>query len=156
MVKTHGFLHIWPFHSLLHHFKSCFILVFTISLDLVLETFTIWAQFPVILAIWTKNGPKLPSKFAYPPSFDCLLQKSCPRQRLLNCTTRKNIKFCTRNSRKQNFVPDPPLPLKCPWYGTLSFCLFQLHCAICPKKFRAFKNCQVRLKFGIHHLWIKI
>ena len=30
-----------------------------------LETFTIWAQFPVILAIWTKNGPKLPSKFAY-------------------------------------------------------------------------------------------
>ena len=59
--------------------KVVLILVFTISLDLALETFTIWAQFSVILAIWTKNGPKLPSKFAYPPSFDCLLQKSCPK-----------------------------------------------------------------------------
>ena len=44
-----------------------------------LETFTIWAQFSIILAIWTKHGPKLPSKFAYSPSFDCLLQKSCPK-----------------------------------------------------------------------------
>ena len=102
------------FHTSFHNFT-----------DLAPETFTIWAQFPVILAIWTKNGPKLPSKFAYPPSFDCLLQKSCPRQRLLNCTTRKNIKFCTRNSRKQNFVPDPPpYPLSAPGMALCHFVCF--------------------------------
>ena len=53
------------FHTIFHNFT-----------DLAPETFTIWAQFPVILAIWTKNGPKLPSKFAYPPSFDCLCRKA--------------------------------------------------------------------------------
>ena len=42
-----------------------------------------------------------------------------------------HIKFCTRNSRKQNFVTDPPYPLSVQDVALSHF--VQLHCALCKK-----------------------
>ena len=49
VVKTHFLLPTYPFDSSLHDFLGCCILVFTISQELKLESFTLRAQFSVIL-----------------------------------------------------------------------------------------------------------
>ena len=69
-----------------------------------LETFTVLAQCSVILASWNNNGPKLPLKFAYPPLFDCILQKSLHNVKEYKILHQKKqkIKFCRRPHLPRN------------------------------------------------------
>ena len=98
------------------------------------------------------NLLKIAQKCAQHLSFNGLLLKNGSKLMFFVGTTWKSTKFCIRNMKKVNMVPDPPpYPLIHPCFGLRNLRFLNFRWQKRQKSNSSFKNDPILLKFDLKH-----